>query len=148
MTATTTTQTASTDEHAELLALRAEVKALRKATAPKPKRAPRERETREYLQGMRRFMRGAMRRVGDADNIELADLMAAREEMDAMIALAVHGQRERGSSWADIAAATGVTRQAAQQRWGKRLPKIAADVVITSDLYGSRLEIVERPAGE
>jgi hypothetical protein len=40
-------------------------------------------------------------------------------ELDDAITEAVIGLRAVGYSWADIATRLGVTRQAAQQRWGK-----------------------------
>ena len=40
-------------------------------------------------------------------------------ELDEAISQAVTGLRAAGYSWADIAARLGVTRQAAQQRWGR-----------------------------
>jgi hypothetical protein len=39
-------------------------------------------------------------------------------EVDTAIGQAITGLRAFGYSWADIAARLGVTRQAAQQRWG------------------------------
>ena len=41
-------------------------------------------------------------------------------KLDVAISQAVSGLREAGYSWAEIAAWLGVTRQAAQQRWGHR----------------------------
>ena len=41
-------------------------------------------------------------------------------ELDEAIRQAVTGLRNAGYSWAEIAARVGVTRQAAQQRWGHR----------------------------
>jgi hypothetical protein len=40
-------------------------------------------------------------------------------ELDEAIGQAVLGLRGAGYSWAEIAARIGVTRQAAQQRWGR-----------------------------
>ena len=40
-------------------------------------------------------------------------------ELDEAITQAVTGLRSIGYSWAEIAARLGVTRQAAQQRWGR-----------------------------
>lgn len=75
-------------------------------------------ETAEWLKMLRRMIRAAGRRVADADEVELGQLIELRHDLDDAIAAAVNGQRSRGVSWAYIAAATGVTRQAAQQRWG------------------------------
>ena len=55
---------------------------------------------------------------GDVD--ALADMTGLATELDEAIAQAVTGLRETGYSWAEIAARLGVSRQAAQQRWGHR----------------------------
>lgn len=81
------------------------------------KRQPR--ETGEYLLMLRRMITAAGRRVADADEVELGALLGLRSDLDNAIAEAVKGQRNRGVSWAYIASASGTTRQAAQQRWGK-----------------------------
>lgn len=67
-----------------------------------------------------RMIRAAGRRVADADDVDLADMAKLRDELDAAIAAAVTGQRAKhGRSWADVARPFGITKQAAQQRWGK-----------------------------
>lgn len=76
-------------------------------------------ETMDYLQAAKRFIRAAGRRVADADEIELRELLALQEVFDEAVSTAVAGMRARGLSWAYIASATGTTRQAAFQRWGK-----------------------------
>lgn len=76
-------------------------------------------ETTEYAGMLRRMIRAYGRRVGDADVEDLATMLALRDELDEAIASAVQAQRQQhGRSWADIAQATGATRQAAQKRWG------------------------------
>ena len=47
-------------------------------------------------------------------------MAALATELDAAIAQAILGLRKTGYSWAEIAARLGVSRQAAQQRWGHR----------------------------
>lgn len=84
------------------------------------RRAPRERETLEYPAAARRFIRAAGKRVADADEFELAELVALRQELEAAIVVAVHGQRSYGRSWAYIGAALGMKRQSAQERYGER----------------------------
>lgn len=84
------------------------------------RRAPRERETLEYLAAARRFIRAAGKRVADADEFELAELVALRQELEAAIVVAVQGQRSYGRSWAYIGAALGMKRQSAQERYGER----------------------------
>lgn len=80
----------------------------------------RERETMEYLGAARRFIRRAGERVADADEFELAELVALRTDLEAAIRVAVEGQRTgAGRSWAYIGAALGITRQSAQERYGR-----------------------------
>lgn len=78
------------------------------------------RETTEYIAAVRRMIRGAGRRVADADEVELRDLLGLQATLDEAIQSAVDGQRSLGRSWAWIATATGASRQAAYQRWGQR----------------------------
>jgi hypothetical protein len=78
-------------------------------------------ETSEYLSMLRRMIRAGGRRVAEADELELAELLALRAEVDEAFAVAVVGQREAlGRSWAWVGAALGISRQAAQQKYGKR----------------------------
>jgi hypothetical protein len=77
------------------------------------------RETPEYADMLTRMVRAYGRRVADADPVDLARMVRLRAEVDAAIETAVHGLRGR-HSWAEIAAPLGVTRQAAQMKWGKR----------------------------
>lgn len=76
-------------------------------------------ETTEYAGMLRRMIRAYGRRVGDADVEDLATMLELQRELDAAIQGAVDAQRERhGRSWADIARATGSSRQAAQKKYG------------------------------
>lgn len=84
------------------------------------KRPRRDVETLEFIAAARRFIRAGGRRVRDNDEHELRALIGLRDDLEAAIADAVHGQREAGKSWADIARGTGTTREAAWQRWGRR----------------------------
>jgi hypothetical protein len=83
------------------------------------KRPRKDVETMDYLGAARRFIRAAGRRVAECDEIELAELIALRAVVEAAIDEAVAGQKTR-KSWAGIALATGTTREAAYQRWGRR----------------------------
>ena len=85
------------------------------------RRTRRERETMEYLAAARRFIRRAGERVADADEFELAELVALRAELEQAIVVAVQGQRSYGRSWAYIGAALGMKRQSAQERYGERV---------------------------
>lgn len=83
-------------------------------------------ETTSFLQAARRFIRAAGRRVADADEIELADLLSLYPVLDEAVGTAIQGMRSRGCSWAYIAKATGTTRQGAQQRWGALIERKAS----------------------
>lgn len=81
-------------------------------------------ETDEFLSMVKRMIRAAGRRVADADELELEALLALREELDTAVRVAVLGQRATlGRSWAWVGAALGITRQAAQQRYGRTSEK-------------------------
>jgi ribosomal protein S20 len=76
-------------------------------------------ENDEYASFIRRVIRAHAKRVAAGDIDALADMTGLATELDEAIAQAVIGLRKAGYSWADIAARLGVTRQAAQQRWGR-----------------------------
>jgi hypothetical protein len=76
-------------------------------------------ENGEYAAFARRVLRAYARRVADGDVESLACMIGLSAEIDTAIAQAVTGLRATGYSWAEIGARLGVTRQAAQQRWGR-----------------------------
>jgi hypothetical protein len=82
------------------------------------KRPRRQVENDEYAAFVQRILRAYSRRVGDVDVEALALMLGLAEDIDAAIAVAVKGLRERGYSWAEIGSRLGITRQAAHQRWG------------------------------
>ena len=71
-----------------------------------------------YAAFARRVLRAAGRRVAAGDVDGLADLVALSDEVERSVREAVGGLRTCGYSWGEVAARVGVTRQAAQQRWG------------------------------
>jgi hypothetical protein len=75
-------------------------------------------ENDEYAAFLRRVIRAYGRRIAAGDIDALADAVTLSWQLDAAIKTAVTGLRKRGYSWADIGLQLGVTRQAAQQRWG------------------------------
>ena len=83
-----------------------------------PKRPRRQVENDEYGAFVRRILRAYSRRVGDGDVEALVLILGLAQEIDTAIAGAVKGLRSCGYSWAEIGAWLGITRQAAQQRWG------------------------------
>jgi hypothetical protein len=84
-----------------------------------PKRAVRVRENDEYAAFARRVLRAYARRVADGDVEALTLMTDLADEIDTAISQAVTGLRAFGYSWAEIGTRLGVTRQAAQQRWGR-----------------------------
>ena len=86
-----------------------------------PNRRPRPVENDEYGSFTRRVIRAYARRVAAGDVDALADMTGLATELDEAISQAVTGLREAAYSWAEIAARLDVTRQAAQQRWGRPL---------------------------
>ena len=89
-------------------------------TALTPDRAPRVVENDEYAAFARRVLRAYARRVADGDVEALTLMLGLSAEIDTAIAQAVTGLRGSGYSWAEIGSRLGITRQAAQQRWGAR----------------------------
>jgi len=85
-----------------------------------PKRPRRQVENDEYAAFVRRILHAYSRRVGDGDVEALALMLGLAEDIDTAIADAVNGLRACGYSWAEIGSRLGITRQAAQQRWGQR----------------------------
>ena len=83
------------------------------------KRRSRVIENDEYGAFARRVLRSYARRVAEGDIEALTQMTALATDIENTIRTAVIGLREQhGYSWADIGSRLGVTRQAAQQRWG------------------------------
>ena len=70
-----------------------------------------------YGRFARRVVRAYGRRVGHNDPAGLPGLLALHDVVDEAIRDAVAGLRASGSSWGEIGAAAGISRQAAYQRW-------------------------------
>jgi DNA-directed RNA polymerase specialized sigma24 family protein len=101
--------------------------AVKRALTPRRRRGVTEND--QYAAFARRVLRAWAHRVAAGDIDAIADMAAAAGELDDAMRQAVAGLRGRGYSWAEIAVRLGVTRQAAQQRWGGRgrdLPSRAA----------------------
>ncbi len=75
-------------------------------------------ENDAYLVFVARVITAAGKRVAAGDVDALPDLARLAVDVDAALITAVQGLREFGYSWEQIASRLGVTRQAAQQRWG------------------------------
>ena len=80
-------------------------------------------ENSQYAAFARRILRAYARRISAGDIDALADITILAADIDNAIRQAVTGLRsDPGYSWAEIGARLGVTRQAAQQRWGGNRP--------------------------
>ena len=77
-------------------------------------------ENPEYAAFARRVLRACARRIATGDIESLALMAELAGTIDASIQDVVTGLRACGYSWAEIGSRLGVTRQAAQQRWGNR----------------------------
>jgi hypothetical protein len=91
------------------------------STTRRPARRKRERrvvENSEFDAFARRIVRAYARRVASGDIEALAALRQLASTVETATADAVQGLRSFGYSWADVAARLGVSRQAAQMRWG------------------------------
>jgi hypothetical protein len=75
-------------------------------------------ENDDYAAFLRRAIRAFGRRIAAGDIDALADMAFLSDQLDQTIKKSVTGLRERGYSWSDIGRQLGVTKQAAQQRWG------------------------------
>ncbi len=83
-----------------------------------PNRRRRVVENDEYTAFARRVLRAYSRRIATGDVETLADMVGLHTELEEAIRDAVIGLRGFGYSWAEISARLGVTKQAAQQRFG------------------------------
>ena len=80
-------------------------------------------ENYDYAAFLRRVVRAYSRRVAAGDIEAVPDMVRLSNDVDAAIRDAITGLRAKhGYSWADIGLRLGVTRQAAQQRWGGDAP--------------------------
>jgi hypothetical protein len=84
-----------------------------------PKKPKPYRETRDLIAGVSRML-SAIRKRTSRSRDDLADLIALRAQLDEEIRLTVYGLRGEPEccSWAEIGDMFGISRQAAQQRFG------------------------------
>jgi hypothetical protein len=100
------------------------------ALTPKPrKRVRREVENREFDAFVRRILRAYARRVANGDIEALRSLAELSSAVDAVTRLAVASLRKSpySYSWSEIADRLGVSKQAAQQRYGDPTERHALD---------------------
>lgn len=84
-----------------------------------PKRRGPRRENGEYASSIGRMLRSYRRRISEGDTTDLADFAALIKLAEHELGEAAIALQSRGFSWADVGAALGISRQAAQQRFGR-----------------------------
>jgi hypothetical protein len=77
-------------------------------------------ENPEFAAFARRIVRAHGRRVAAGDVEAVAELAGLCDEVGDALAHGVDGLRDAGYSWDEIGSRLGVSRQAAQQRFGGR----------------------------
>ena len=83
------------------------------------KRRKRFTENDDYAAFLTRALRAYKRRIASGDIDALTAMATLAADLDHAMSEAITELRARhGYSWADIGARLGITRQAAQQRWG------------------------------
>ena len=88
-----------------------------------PKRRKRVTENDEYAAFLTRALRAYSRRIASGDIDALTAMATLAADLDHAMTEAITELRARhGYSWADIGTRLGITRQAAQQRWGTARP--------------------------
>lgn len=88
--------------------------------AKRPNRRQRETTDEEYRRSLWRLIANYGRRIREGGTGILADAVALRDALDQVIDAGVDDCRGGtwSASWTEIGAATNMTKQAAQQRWG------------------------------
>jgi hypothetical protein len=85
-----------------------------------PKRRRPVTENSEYAAFARRILRAYSRRIAIGDVESLTHLIDLADDINDAIHQSVEGLRAAGYSWAEIGTRLNISRQAAQQRWGRR----------------------------
>jgi hypothetical protein len=85
-------------------------------------------ENDEYARFLQRVIRAYSRRVASGDIDAINAMVRLQADLDQATREAITGLRAIGYSWADIGLRLGITRQAAQQRWGTTNPGTSMDV--------------------
>lgn len=82
-------------------------------------------EADQYGAFVRRIVRAYRRRIADRDIEGLTGLATLQADVDQAVTEAVRDLLAQDYSWADIGKALGMTRQGAQQKYGKRIAQLA-----------------------
>jgi hypothetical protein len=107
-----------------------------------PKRAKRHVELNAFDGFTRRIIRAYARRVATGDVEGLRAMSLLTSELEQATRDAVQGLKKFGYSWSEIADRLGVTRQAAQMRYGDRTDRGALDRRITTAGMGVTVDVL------
>lgn len=95
---------------------------------PTPRKRSRRRvENIDYAAFVSRILKAHGRRIAAGDLDGLTALAQLTTELEDALTTAVDGLRSQGYSWTDIGTRLGITRQAAQQRWGPQQLHVSSD---------------------
>lgn len=84
-------------------------------------------ENTDYAAMVRRMLTAYGRRVADGDSDDLAELLALRHVVDALIAPAIGQQMLMGrTSWADVGRAAGIPKGNAHRKWATEVENYVA----------------------
>ena len=87
-----------------------------------PRKRPRRYvDTRDFLRMVARMMGAAGIRLAESDAEYFTELAELQCQLDELLVDAVRGFRQSGMTWQEIGDAAGTTRQAAHQRWARRV---------------------------
>ena len=78
-------------------------------------------ESAEFLAFLRRILVAAGRRGIEMDPEDFAELIKLHDELSRAVVAAVVNMRGNAFTWTEIAAAAGITRQSAHERWSKHV---------------------------
>lgn len=89
-------------------------------------------ETPDYAAMLERMVKAYGKRVGAGDPVDLTRMAEVQAVFDAAVQAAVDGQRAAGYSWREVGEGLGMSKQAAQQRFGKATEAAEAMSVVAS----------------
>ena len=95
------------------------------------KRGKRVVENPQYAAFVARILRAYARRVAAGDIEALRSMVALRSDVDTAVRTAVEGLRSVGYSWSEVGFRLGVSKQAAQMRYGDPAERGAIDRRLT-----------------
>lgn len=81
----------------------------------------RERSFEDVYGAAQRFLKALAHRTGEADEFELGELVALKDDLEEAVVIAIRLQLTYGKSWQSIGDSLGMTRQAAFKRYAHKV---------------------------